>query len=177
MRSQVDDSEVTIRRATAKDARLLSALATVTFFEAYFEQDDPHDLADYLIDSFSPEAISEDLESMTSAYFVVMRDGHAVGYAKLRDDQPHESVGENAIELQRFYLVERVWGSGVGRVLLDHCIAEARSVGKEVLWLGVWEENARGLSFYRKHGFERVGTLTFPYGDTVGINAVMQIPI
>lgn len=175
MRSQVDDSEITIRQATTKDVRLLSALATVTFFEAYFEQDDPHELADYLIDNFSSEAISVDVESSASTYFIAMRNGRAVGYAKLRDGEPHESVGENAIELQRFYLVERVWGSGVGRVLLDHCIAEARSLGKETLWLGVWEENARGLSFYRKHGFERVGTLTFPYGDTVGINAVMQI--
>jgi ribosomal protein S18 acetylase RimI-like enzyme len=45
------------------------------------------------------------------------------------------------------------------------------------LWLGVWEENKRGLSFYAKHGFTRVGTLTFPYSDSVGINAVMQVEV
>lgn len=50
-------------------------------------------------------------------------------------------------------------------------------MGRAVLWLGVWEENERGLSFYAKHGFERVGTLTFPYGSSVGINAVLQIDL
>ena len=35
-------------------------------------------------------------------------------------------------------------------------------------------KNHRARRFYEKHGFRRVGTLTFPYGDTVGINHVME---
>lgn len=167
--------DVSIRKATLADAALLSSLSIVTFYEAYFEQDDPHDLANYLIENFSTETVRAEMEH--SAYFIAFRNGKAVGYAKLRDGEPHESVKGNAVELQRIYLIERVWGTGIGDLLLDRCIAEARSMGKEVLWLGVWEENRRGLSFYARHGFERVGTLTFPYGDSVGINAVMQISL
>lgn len=169
-------SEIRVRRATPEDVNLIASVATVSFYEAYFEQDDSHDLSNYLVENFSPDVIAADLVSVESTYLIAIRDGKAVGYAKLRDGEVHESVkSTNAIELQRFYLIERVWGTGVGDVLLDRCIAEARSMGKEVLWLGVWEENRRGNSFYNKHGFERVGTLTFPYGDSVGINAVMQI--
>ena len=169
-------SEITVRRATAEDANLIASIATVSFYEAYFEQDDSHDLSNYLIENFSPDVIAADLASPESTYLIALRDGKAVGYAKLRDGEVHESVTDrNAIELQRFYLIERVWGTGIGDVLLDRCIEEARSMGKSVLWLGVWEENRRGNSFYEKRGFERVGTLTFPYGDSVGINAVMQI--
>lgn len=167
--------DVSIRRATAEDVGLLSSLSAVTFYEAYFEQDDPHNLSKYLAESFSVDAIESEMEH--SPYFIAFRRGRAVGYAKLRDGQPHESIKGNAIELQRIYLVERVWGTGIGKQLLDHCIAEARAMGKDVLWLGVWEQNERGLSFYVKHGFTRVGTLTFPYGDEVGINAVMQISL
>ena len=168
--------DVSIRKATQADVALLSSLSVVTIYEAYFEQDDPHDLSKYLHENFSVEAIEAEMEH--SAYFIAFRSGRAVGYAKLRDGEPHEGVtSRNAIELQRIYLVERVWGTGVGDVLLEHCMAEARAMAKEVLWLGVWEENRRGLSFYAKHGFERVGTLTFPYGDSVGINAVMQISL
>jgi diamine N-acetyltransferase len=168
--------EITVRRATPEDANLLTSLATVSFYEAYFEQDDSHDLADYLVENFSTSVISTDLSVAKSIYLIAFRGGKAVGYAKLRDGEVHESVtNRNAIELQRCYLIERVWGTGIGDVLLDRCFSEARTMGKEVLWLGVWEENERGLSFYRKHGFERVGTLTFPYGDSVGINAVMEI--
>lgn len=169
-------SEITVRRATTGDAKLIASIATVSFYEAYFEQDDSHDLANYLVENFSPAVIYADLSAPESIYLIAFRDGKAVGYAKLRDGEVHESVTDrNAIELQRFYLIERVWGTGVGDVLLERCLTEARELGKEVLWLGVWEENRRGNSFYAKHGFERVGTLTFPYGDSVGINAVMQI--
>ena len=167
--------DVSIRKATPEDVALLSSLSVVTFYEAYFEQDDPQDLSNYLHEHFGRETIEAEMER--SSYFIALRRGRAVGYAKLRDGEPHESVKGNAIELQRIYLVERVWGTGIGDILLEHSMAEARAMDKDVLWLGVWEENRRGLSFYAKHGFERVGTLTFPYGDSVGINAVMQISL
>ena len=168
--------EISVRRSTPEDANLLASLATVSFYEAYFEQDDSHDLANYLVENFSPPVILADLSGSESIYLIAFRRGKAVGYAKLRDGEIHESIESlKAIELQRFYLIERVWGTGVGDVLLDRCFSEARELGKEVLWLGVWEENRRGNSFYEKRGFERVGTLTFPYGNSVGINAVMQI--
>jgi ribosomal protein S18 acetylase RimI-like enzyme len=170
--------DVSIRKATPADVALLSSLSIVTIYEAYFEQDDPHDLSKYLNENFTTEAIATEIASPACAYFVAFRRGKAVGYAKLRNGEPHESVtNKNAIELQRIYLIERVWGTGIGELLLDRCVIEARSMGREVLWLGVWEENLRGLSFYAKHGFERVGTLTFPYADSVGINAVMQISL
>lgn len=172
------EREVTIRKAGIGDLRLISVLATACFYEAYFEQDDPHDLADYITESFSHERLSEELRSANSTFLIAFRRGRAVGYAKLRDGEPHESIeNKNAVELQRIYLIERAWGTGIGEILLDRCISEARSMGREILWLGVWEENKRGLSFYAKHGFTRVGTLTFPYADSVGINAVMQIEV
>lgn len=168
--------DVSIRKATPEDVALLSSLSVVTFYEAYFEQDDPHDLSNYLRENFALETIEAEMER--SEYFIAFRNGKAVGYAKLLDGEPHEGVtSRNAIELQRIYLVERVWGTGIGDILLEHCMAEARAMGKDVLWLGVWEENRRGLSFYAKHGFTRVGTLTFPYCGSVGINAVMQISL
>jgi diamine N-acetyltransferase len=172
------EREITIRKAGIDDLRLISVLATTSFYEAYFEQDDPHDLANYITESFSHERLSEELQSAETTFLIAFRRGRAVGYAKLRDGEPNESIeNKNAVELQRIYLIERAWGTGVGEVLLKRCLKEVRSMGKEVLWLGVWEENKRGLSFYAKHGFTRVGTLTVPYSYSVGINAVMQIEV
>lgn len=166
---------VSIRTAEISDARLISTLATVSFFEAYFEQDDPHSLADYLVENFAVEKIAAELALPEVKFFIVYRNDKAVGYAKLREGEPHESVtSKNAAELQRIYLIERVWGTGLGEALLEHCLEEAKTMGKDVIWLGVWEENKRGLSFYAKHGFIKVGTLKFPYGDSYGINQVMQ---
>ncbi|MGD9630426.1 MAG: N-acetyltransferase family protein [Pyrinomonadaceae bacterium] len=172
------ERKVSIREASAEDALLISALAVVSFYEAYFEQDDPHDLARYLNESFAPDVISAEMAAGGSTFFIAFRGEQAVGYAILRDGEVHPSVScGNAIELRRIYLVERVWGAGIGERLLRHCLEFARSIGKDVLWLGVWQENRRGLSFYQKHGFRAVGTLTFPYGDSVGINNVMEIDL
>jgi len=171
-------SEIRIRRAEAGDARLIATLATVTFFEAYFEQDDPPDLANYLAESFSADMIAEELADPETYFFLIHRGRPPVGYAKMRDKEPHASVtSRSAIELERIYAVERVWGSGIGEKLLDHCVGFARDLGKDLIWLGVWEENPRAIRFYEKHGFTRVGTLEFPYANSIGINAVMQLEL
>lgn len=166
--------EIEIKQAFAGDALLVSVLATVTFYEAYFEQDSPDDLAEYLHGSFSPDQVRKELAEEDTAFFIAFRNGKAVGYAKLLDGSTADGVtGERPVELKRIYLVERVWGSGVGAKLLEFCERFARKKGHDVLWLGVWQENRRGQSFYSKHGFTKVGTITFPYGDSVGINDVM----
>ena len=98
--------EISVRRATPEDVNLLASLATVSFYEAYFEQDDSHDLANYLVENFSPDVISTDLSVAESTYLIAIRGGKAVGYAKLRHGEVHESVlSRNAIELQRCYLI------------------------------------------------------------------------
>jgi len=168
------ETAIEIRQANADDELLLSVLATVTFYEAYFEQDSPQDLANYLYESFAPEQIGTELADPHTAFFIAFRNGKAVGYAKLLDNSTADGVeGERPVELKRIYLVERTWGTGIGERLLAHCEATAKERGHDVVWLGVWQENRRGQSFYRKQGFTKVGTITFPYGDSVGINDVM----
>jgi diamine N-acetyltransferase len=167
--------KIKIRRAAAADAQLVSVLGTVTFYEAYFEQDDPHNLAEYIRESFAAEKVRAEIEDENTLFFIIFLDGRAVGYAKMRTDSEHECVNnETAVELQRIYIVERVFGKGVGERLLNHCLETAKSKGFETLWLGVWEENRRAQRFYEKHGFRRVGTLTFPYGEEVGTNFVLE---
>jgi GNAT superfamily N-acetyltransferase len=172
-------NEISIRKAKAADIRLISAVATVSFYEAYFEQDDPHGMAHYLAESFGENLIAAEVADPINTFFLAYRGSSAVGYAKLRDASVHESVDSaNAIELQRLYLVERVWGKGVGDLALEHCIEYARELGKDTLWLGVWEENKRARSFYKRYGFDEVGTLEFPYGkDEVGTNKVLKLAI
>lgn len=167
--------DIEIRSATAQDARLVSTLGAVTFYEAYFEQDDPPDLADYIHESFALEKIRAEIEDSSATFFIIYHNRHAAGYAKLRENsEVHCVKNDSAIELQRIYIVERFFGKGLGETLLEHCLQTARERGFETLWLGVWEENRRALRFYEKHGFREVGKITFPYGDAVGINLVME---
>lgn len=168
-------SKVQIKKAVSTDARLLSVLAATTFYEAYHEQDDPHDLANYIVDSFEGDSIREQIADPLTSFFIAYRDNLAVGYAKLIDSSREPCVvGTDTIELKRLYILERVWRQGIGEALLNYCVDEARRLGKDSIWLGVWQMNGRARPFYEKHGFVKMGTLEFPYGDSVGINDVME---
>ena len=165
---------IEVRRADASHAVLISVLGAATFYEAYFEQDESADLADYCRVSFAPDKIRAEIENPNATFFIAYSNGKAIGYAKLRTGETIDSVSENSIELQRIYILERFWGKGVGEILLNHCLETAREKGFQAFWLGVWEENIRGQKFYAKFGFRQIGTLTFPYGETVGINLVLE---
>lgn len=169
------EGKIEIRKAQETDAKLIRVLGAVTFFEAYFEQDDAHDLANYIHESFDLKKILSEIADKNTTFFIIDLDDHAVGYAKLRENSKVECIkSENSIELQRIYVIERVYGTGIGEQLLKYCLETAKARGFETLWLGVWEENKRAQKFYAKHGFKRVGELEYPYGETVGINFVLE---
>lgn len=150
-------------------------LATAAFYEAYFEQDDPHDLANYILESFNLDSVIEQMADPAATFFLAYLDGRAVGYAKLVEGSREPCItAAKVAELKRIYIIERVWRKGIGELLLRHCVEEARRLGMDSIWLGVWQQNARAFPFYEKHGFVKVGTLEFPYADSVGINDVME---
>jgi diamine N-acetyltransferase len=172
------NQNIAIRRASPDDNVLISVLASTTFYEAYFEQDDPGDLASYIHESFEIARLDAEIADPASHFYLILRHEKAVGYAKLIIGSTHSSItSPNPVELKRIYLLERVWGTGLGDILLEHCVGTAKQLGAGSIWLGVWEENQRGYRFYKKHGFVQTGTLEFPYGDSVGINLVMEKPL
>ena len=172
-----DDAEnISIRPATADDIVIISVLASTTFYEAYFEQDESSNLAGYINESFDMATVRDEIDDSQSTFFLIFLDGKAVGYARLIDDSTTPGVvNGRVVELKRIYILERVWGTGTGEALLTHCIEIARNRGFNAIWLGVWEENQRAQKFYAKYGFEQVGTLTFPYGNVDGTNLVLQL--
>lgn len=168
-------SGVSIRSASPDDAVLISVLAATTFYEAYFEQDDSYDLTNYIRESFDLERVREEIADAASHFLIAELDKKAVGYARLIANSRHYSIAtENSVELRRIYVLERVWRTGVGETLLSRSLETAGEIGAPSIWLGVWEQNVRAQRFYLKHGFVQRGTLEFPYGESVGINLVME---
>jgi ribosomal protein S18 acetylase RimI-like enzyme len=172
------EGEITIRRATFVDVGLISVLAGVTFYEAYFQQDESANLAAYILESFDIGVVRSEIADPDSTFFLVFVDGKAAAYARMIDDSRVAGVGTGrVVEVKRIYVVERFWRTGIGTLLLRHCIDDATSRGFDALWLGVWEENERANAFYAKFGFEQVGTVTFPYGDVEGTNRVLELKL
>jgi ribosomal protein S18 acetylase RimI-like enzyme len=167
---------LSIRQASGSDVQIICALGVTTFYEAYFEQDDSSDLADYVLESFSRAQIEKELNDINSTFYIAELDGRAVGYAKLRENSKADCLkDENAVELHRIYILERVKGKGVGGALMNRCLETARAKGFPTIWLGVWEENSAAQKFYEKIGFLKAGELQFPYGASVGTNYVLKL--
>jgi ribosomal protein S18 acetylase RimI-like enzyme len=56
---------------------------------------------------------------------------------------------------------------------MDAVANAAQQLGARTLWLGVWERNPRALAFYRKSGFQDVGTQSFMVGEDRQTDRVM----
>jgi putative acetyltransferase len=95
-------------------------------------------------------------ELLPSADVVVAQaDGIMVGFV---------TVDPNTLYLDQLVVAPPQWGSGVGAAL----VGEAKHLSPRGLDLDVNTDNARAISFYRKHGFTVTGA---------GVNAISGKPV
>ncbi len=168
-------AEITIRRAAAADADMLSTLGATTFQSAFAADNDPDDMAAYLASAFSPAQQAAELADTRATFFIAEIEGEAVGYAKLlAGEAPACVTGAQPIEVERIYARQEWLGHGVGEILMRACAEEAQRGGYQTLWLGVWGRNDRARAFYRKHGFHDVGEKIFQLGSDAQTDAVME---
>jgi [ribosomal protein S18]-alanine N-acetyltransferase len=85
----------------------------------------------------------------TRWYVVAEEAGDVVGYAGLF------TSGDTA-DVQTLAVIPGKQRQGVGTVLLDALVAEARRRGAHELLLDVREDNAPARAFYARHGFEQL---------------------
>lgn len=171
----MENRAVNIRRASTEDAELLAELGARTFAETFAEDNSPEDIAAYVAASFSLERLTAELTDPLSVFFIAEADGSAAGYAKLHPGgAPEGFEGPKPVELVRLY-VARAWlGRGAGPALMRRCIDEAREMGFQTIWLGVWERNHRAQAFYRKWDFDEVGEHIFRLGSDPQRDIVMR---
>lgn len=165
---------ITTRTASPADAALLATLGAATFRDTFAVDNTPEDMALYLAEAFGESAQGAELADEANVVLIAEDEGEAVGYAMLRlGAAPSGVAGRDAIEIARLYAVERMIGAGVGAALMRRCLHEAAARGNDVIWLGVWERNARAIAFYTRWGFEDVGRQSFVLGHDHQTDRVM----
>lgn len=169
-----------IRQATADDVEVLAELATRTFRDTFWDRNEPADMEAYLQRWFSVDRIGSELDEPGSTFFLAFADSAnpPIGYAKLRAGEPEPSVqGPDPIELERLYAGQKAIGTGVGAALMQTCLAEAADTGYQTIWLGVWEKNEQAIAFYRRWGFEIVGSHIFLLGADKQNDLILERPV
>jgi ribosomal protein S18 acetylase RimI-like enzyme len=165
MGSRVDPPSTRVRVATPRDAGPLAAFAARTFREAYEPQMPWDDVKAYVESAYNQARQAAELADAGIVTLLAEVDASLAGYAQLRNGHTPSCVeARQAIELWRFYVDARWQGRGVAQVLMSSAEDTARSRDADVLWLGVWEHNARAKAFYAKCGYLKIGTHPFTLG-------------
>ena len=166
-----------IRRATAQDAQVVSALAATTFTETFGALYPPDDLAAFLREAYAVERQRTILSHPDYALWLLEDDGEAVGHIAAGPcGLPHPDAAPGDGEIKRLYLRQGWQNGGHGARLMDAAMDWLLRDGARTLWVGVWSENHGAQRFYGRYGFGKVGAYLFPVGATRDLEFILRRP-
>ncbi|KAL9595688.1 MAG: hypothetical protein Q9219_006284 [cf. Caloplaca sp. 3 TL-2023] len=182
--------ELVMKEATAVDAEAIAKIGRTTFKACFAYSMPEKDMQAYLEKVYTPAAILEEIAlSEKNRFFVAkLGSGESVGFVQMKIGTTEPCIPRDAsvCELHRIYVSLDRLGGGAGQLMMEHGLNWARdhllgleringavdginsTIDKQRLgvWLGVWEENLKAQRFYRRWGFERIGSHDFVMGET-----------
>jgi diamine N-acetyltransferase len=168
-------SNLDIRQAHRDDAATIIELAQKTFVETYGETNKKENVELYLSTMYNLDRLNAELINPHERFYIASYNGIPVGFTKMRNDRVGRGLeGKKAIEIERIYVLKEYQGFKVGKELLHKCREVASTEGYALIWLQVWQNNARALQFYQKGGFVIYETSTFQFGDELHDDYVMR---
>ncbi len=159
------NTPILLRRATVDDLGWLLPLAKRIFCETFEAHYQPDHFWGYVDRAYTEEGWRAELSNLENIYMAAWKEEEPTGYLKLAwDHVPEVLKGQHLLEVGKLYVDQRFHGQGIAQRLMDYALDHAQEQQFDGLWLGVWEHNHRAMGFYRKYGFEIVGTHPFEMG-------------
>lgn len=158
---------ISIIRANAKDADLLSGLAVQTFIESHGNSADPEDIAAYVAEKYTPALLKAELEDPGNIYHILYYHNLPVGFSKIiLNTVLGDRIEADIAKLERIYLLKGYYGTNLGPALMDFLLHLMKKEKQSGVCLYVWKENRRAIRFYEKRGFIITGSYDFPISAT-----------
>jgi ribosomal protein S18 acetylase RimI-like enzyme len=124
------------------------------------------------------EALNAGVQLVESTHlgvvYVAEVDTRAVGFLALQREGHSAIAAQHPLKLWQLYVMPAFHGRGVAAQLMSAAIEHARKHQNDVIWLGVSEENARGIAFYLKHGFAAAGVHPVGAGEHTHNDIIMS---
>lgn len=147
------------RKCTSSDLEELIDISKTTFINAFEKDNDPEDFRTYIASAFDAKTIKSQLDNPDSTFYFVFNDEQLTGYFKLNVNEAQTDIkSEDAVELERIYVLEKFQGQQIGKLMLIEAKRLATEKDKKYIWLGVWENNHNAIRFYQKHDFTKFAT-------------------
>lgn len=167
---------IIIKKVTPNDIKDLQMIASQTFMEAFSGANTEENMREYLEKGFSLEKLGAELSDKNSEFYFAEHDHHIIGYLKVNFGQSQTEIkDEKALEIERIYVLHEFHGKKIGQLLYEKAVDIARRVNAQYVWLGVWEENLKAISFYKKNGFVEFDKHVFKLGDEEQADIMMKL--
>ncbi len=164
-----------IRQALEQDILLLSEIGRTTFLDAFAEDNNPEDMAEYVNSHFSIDNISKEFRDEQGRFFIATFGGEIAAYTKIKVGSAEKGLDPvHTMEIERFYVVKAFQGRKIGKELMAYVLNEARLEDITTIWLGVWEHNLKAIEFYRNNGFGIFGSHVFMLGTDAQNDLLMK---
>ncbi|MEO6523694.1 MAG: GNAT family N-acetyltransferase [Mucilaginibacter sp.] len=169
---------ISTRKVNITEANALLKLSRQTFFDAFAAVNNPDDIAAYATQAFTIEKVTSELENPHSHFYFALLDDEIIGYLKLNSGNAQtEFRDNNALEVERIYILKKYQGNKFGEQLLNFAIALAQQAHCKYIWLGVWDKNQSAIRFYQSHGFNIFGSHYFMLGSDKQTDILMKLDL
>lgn len=170
--------DIDIQKVTLSDIAQLQKIGRQTFSETFSEANSEENMKNYLEEGFSIEKLTNEINNKNSEFYFATFNNEIIGYLKLNfGDSQTELKDHKALEIERIYVSKEFHGKKVGQFLYDKAIQIAKQKNAEYVWLGVWEENLRAISFYKKNGFLEFDQHIFKLGNDEQTDIMMKLKL
>ena len=166
---------INIRKVAEHEISLLQHIGKQTFLETFSASNSEENMKKYLEEGFSVEKLTAELNNYDSEFYFALFNKDVIGYLKVNFGiSQTELKDDKALEIERIYVLQEFHGKKVGQILFEKAINLAKDKGCDYVWLGVWEENERAISFYKKNGFVEFDKHIFKLGDDEQTDIMMM---
>ena len=152
---------IEVRRAGIDDVDALSLVSDATFLETFAHEIPGEAMLAHCQTKHAPSYLAAMLEGGAQGWLAEI-DGTPIGYALLIPEPELDAAVSGDVELKKIYVLSRFQGSGTAQRLFAEVMDAARD--NKRLLLGVKDDNHRAIAFYKKQGFEVIGTRRFDVG-------------
>ena len=171
-------SNIQIQKISLTEIDQLQKIGRQTFKETFSASNSEENMKSYLEEGFSKEKLTAELNDENSEFYFATLEEEVIGYLKVNFGASQTELKDSkALEIERIYVSKEFHGKSVGQLLYDKAIEVAKQKGSEYIWLGVWEENPRAISFYKKNGFVEFEKHIFRLGDEEQTDIMMKLQL
>ena len=164
-----------IHPATPTDLDTLVRMSRKIFHDSFAYLNTPENMQEYMDRAFNPQQLLSELKNPMSEFYFIRADDDIAGFIKLNRGPAQSDIHDDtSLEIERIYVDKQFQGHGLGAKLIAKAKERALALELNAIWLGVWEKNPDAIRFYKRHGFEIVGSHPFRMGDEVQTDVLMQ---